>query len=39
MMAPPEPLRPAGRIEEVDADDVAAVLGPGGRLAAGTRGV
>ena len=33
-MAPPEPLRPAGRIEEVDADDVAAVLGPGGRLAA-----
>ena len=34
MMAPPEPLRPAGRIEEVDADDVAAVLGPGGRLAA-----
>ena len=34
MMAPPEPLRPAGRIEEVDEDDVAAVLGPGGRLAA-----
>ena len=34
MMAPPEPLRPASRIEPVDEDDVAAVLGPGGRLAA-----
>ena len=33
IMAPPEPLRPAGWIEPVDADDVAAVLGPGGRLA------
>ena len=33
MMAPPEPLRPASRIEEVDADAVAAVLGAQGGLA------
>ena len=34
IMAPPEPLRPAGHVEPVDADAVAAVLGPGGGLAA-----